>query len=516
MDNTGLRGLFALKDGDPARRGKMLSLAAAGLAFALWFALNLVLCIRHEMFRDEAQAWLIASDNGIRGIMDCIWEEGHPWLYHLILRPFAAAGASYPAMRYISFAMTAAAVLVYLIKAPFGAGFRCFSVFLPFMTYYASSFARSYFLILFFGVMSAVFWERRDRLPWIAALMLGLLASVHVIVWASAGLLFFLLLADMISRREKAWRVITSVAAFAAPVALFDLPLLPQISRTAVKLGLGGRRLYVAAAVLLCCAAAFVAAAVFVLRKLAEEKTPRIASLLCSAVFTAAVTALCLISTYRLVSVTMSAVLTNIKIYSAIPVALCTAWMCRSVIGGPVFGRKAAGAVKIAGTVLAAGLVAAAYLTGGYGEALADFRGAYSGGKEMAEYIAENIPEDAVIVSGREGTVTSVIAYLGGRDVLHPVTGKRVSYTKWAEGWTDSIEASDWYPALKKTAYEKGVIYILYPNPSDLEKSYGWLRSCMALGFADRVFATAGGQFDAHESYALYRILPQAFSVPAS
>jgi hypothetical protein len=41
MDNTGLRGLFPLKDGDPARRRKMLSLAAAGLAFALWFALNI-------------------------------------------------------------------------------------------------------------------------------------------------------------------------------------------------------------------------------------------------------------------------------------------------------------------------------------------------------------------------------------------------------------------------------------------------------------------------------------------
>ena len=112
--------------------------------FTAWFVFNLILCINHEAFRDEAQSWFIAKDNSIPGMIEFMWQEGHPWLFHLLLWPFAHIGVPFVCMKYVCFAIATAAMYLYVKRSPFPVPVTCATLFLPFINYYTTSFARPY------------------------------------------------------------------------------------------------------------------------------------------------------------------------------------------------------------------------------------------------------------------------------------------------------------------------------------------------------------------------------------
>ena len=56
----------------------------------------------HEIWRDEAQAWLIARDTPLKDLFSVLKHEGHPAGWFLLLMPFAKAGLPATCMSYIS------------------------------------------------------------------------------------------------------------------------------------------------------------------------------------------------------------------------------------------------------------------------------------------------------------------------------------------------------------------------------------------------------------------------------
>jgi hypothetical protein len=55
-------------------------------ALALFVALGLVGILHHEMWRDEAEIWLIARDSGsLRELFRNMHTEGHPALWYLLV-----------------------------------------------------------------------------------------------------------------------------------------------------------------------------------------------------------------------------------------------------------------------------------------------------------------------------------------------------------------------------------------------------------------------------------------------
>ena len=57
--------------------------------FVIYLAAVFFLVSRHENWRDEAQAWLLARDLNVFQLISQMKYEGHPCLWHLILMPFA-------------------------------------------------------------------------------------------------------------------------------------------------------------------------------------------------------------------------------------------------------------------------------------------------------------------------------------------------------------------------------------------------------------------------------------------
>ena len=166
----------------------------------------------HEPWADEAQAWLLARDQGFwHLLLHSIRYEGSPGLWHSFLWALARMHAGYIGMRWISGLVALAGVYVLLRWSPFP---LILKVLLPFgfwLAYQDAVVARSYVLFAILAFPAAAILRsmsreemppRQGRLIWLAVL-LGLMAnlSVHGFV-ASIG--FAIVALALLRRRARA------------------------------------------------------------------------------------------------------------------------------------------------------------------------------------------------------------------------------------------------------------------------------------------------------------------------
>jgi hypothetical protein len=148
-----------------AERGRAAALAALAV-FALVLA---ALLSRHEMWRDELQAWMLARDSGS---LAELWRntryEGHPLLWHVLLLAPAHLVASPVAMQVVHWLVAVAAAAVLLLRSPFSLPVRVALVFsyMPLFEYGVIS--RNYALTIL-GVWLACAALAAAHSPWAAA-----------------------------------------------------------------------------------------------------------------------------------------------------------------------------------------------------------------------------------------------------------------------------------------------------------------------------------------------------------
>jgi hypothetical protein len=140
-------------------------LAVAGYAVAL-----ALLLARHEPWRDEIQAWLLARDSPTLGDL---WRntryEGHPLLWHVLLWLLARFTHDPEAMQGLHwlFAVATAATTLFLAPFPFAVRAAWVLGYLPFYEYGVVS--RNYAPTALFLTL-AVAWEKKRAWPWLLAL----------------------------------------------------------------------------------------------------------------------------------------------------------------------------------------------------------------------------------------------------------------------------------------------------------------------------------------------------------
>jgi hypothetical protein len=171
----------------------------------------------HEPWADEAQAWLLARDQGFWHLMfHAIRYEGSPGLWHAFLWVLAQMHVGYTGMRWVSGAMALLGVYVLLRWSPFP---LLLKVLLPFgfwLAYQDAAVARSYVLFAILAFPAAAILRsisrdevspRRGQLVWLAVI-LGLMAnlSVHGFV-ASIGLAIVAL--ALLRRKSRAGRPVS-------------------------------------------------------------------------------------------------------------------------------------------------------------------------------------------------------------------------------------------------------------------------------------------------------------------
>ena len=144
----------------------------------------------HEKWRDEAQAWLLARDLNPIELFKQIKYEGHPPLWHLILMPFAKLGFPYMTISIISWVIMCVSSWILLRKAPFKQTTKILILFSASFIYFYPTISRNYCLIpLAIAIIASIYPNRNEKkLQYVLSVLF--LAYTHVFMLGLVGILY--------------------------------------------------------------------------------------------------------------------------------------------------------------------------------------------------------------------------------------------------------------------------------------------------------------------------------------
>ena len=172
------------------------------VVFAVYLALTFFFLVLHQNFRDEAQAWLLATYCDFGELVSQMKYEGHFLLWYLILFPFAKLGFPYCTINVISWVLTATATYLMLHKAPFSFFKKTMLLFsFPFLYAY-SIIARCYSLLPLTLVLICICYKNRIQHPFLYGSLLIVLFNIHITICIFP----FLLILDYIMQLHKKWK----------------------------------------------------------------------------------------------------------------------------------------------------------------------------------------------------------------------------------------------------------------------------------------------------------------------
>lgn len=205
--------------------------AIRAFVLVLFSAYLLTLTLNHEYWFDEGQAWNIARDNDIGGIIGMMKYEGHPPLWHLLLKLFISLGCSYEALGLISWGVTVITAAVILFALPIKSCFKAAFLLSGGMLHINSVISRVYCLIYLIVALIAALYPQRRKHPLLFGLLVALLANTHIAMCGLVGVLGIFMLIDFFKEfktNTKKQNLLNAGGLFigGAGVILLILPLL--------------------------------------------------------------------------------------------------------------------------------------------------------------------------------------------------------------------------------------------------------------------------------------------------
>jgi hypothetical protein len=158
---------------------------------------------RHEMWRDELQAWMIArATHSLPDLFDNIRYEGHPALWYLLLWPLAQINRSPVMMQGAQLVIATGTLALVLWRSPFTTLQKVLFAGGYFMVFEYGTLSRSYSLGFFFLALTCSIASTRHRWPWsnVTLALLALTSAFGALV--AVAVLIGLIVDDAVRR----WR----------------------------------------------------------------------------------------------------------------------------------------------------------------------------------------------------------------------------------------------------------------------------------------------------------------------
>ncbi len=172
------------------------------LGTLLFLAVVILVTARHEMWRDEIQAWLIARDSATPlHILRNTRYEGHPWLWHLLLWFPSRLTWNPVAMQVLHVLIAAANAFLLLRYAPLPGFIRLPLIFGYFFAYEWSVIARNYAIGVCLLILFAVLYGR----GWRSAAWMGAALGAAALTNAFALIAVFVLVPTLAIEYAVAW-----------------------------------------------------------------------------------------------------------------------------------------------------------------------------------------------------------------------------------------------------------------------------------------------------------------------
>ncbi|MBN2199966.1 MAG: hypothetical protein JW747_08990 [Candidatus Aminicenantes bacterium] len=202
------------------------------LLTAAFFIIGLVGILRHEIWRDEMQAWLVSKDTVS---LDRLWtvalHQKHPVTWYLALKGVSLLSSSPVAMQILHLAIATLSAFLLFAYAPFKIYQKIFLGFGYYFLYEYALISRNYGLgVLSLFAFCALFPRfRRKPLPAAACLFLLANTSVYGLILAGAAggvLLVEVLAGEELRRKPKFW-VALLIIGLGLALCLYQLKPLP-------------------------------------------------------------------------------------------------------------------------------------------------------------------------------------------------------------------------------------------------------------------------------------------------
>lgn len=153
------------------------------IVFALYGIVNFILLFCHEPWRDEIHAWLMSKDLSVIDLIKESRFDGHPVLWHLILMPFAKLNFPIITLNVISYVIMLITVYLFLFKTNLNIVIKIIATLTVPFTYTYSVISRNYCLIALFLVIIAILYKYRFKKPILYSLPICLLIYTHSLAW---------------------------------------------------------------------------------------------------------------------------------------------------------------------------------------------------------------------------------------------------------------------------------------------------------------------------------------------
>ncbi len=159
------------------------------IATAVFSAIVLIGLIFHETWYDEVQAYMIARDASLHDILFYLPHyEGHPPLWHLLLKGAIALGIPFPfALKGVQFALYATVIAIIQFRSPFS---RLMKTIIPMSFYLMYQYAvvsRPYILLALGCLLTAMAYKKRKEKPAFYIIALFVMCLSHSYGIALAG-----------------------------------------------------------------------------------------------------------------------------------------------------------------------------------------------------------------------------------------------------------------------------------------------------------------------------------------
>lgn len=484
--------------------------------FIGYLIFNGILLARHELWRDEANVWLMARELSPLQLFAEIKYQGHPCLWYLLIMPFAKLGLPFRTIGIVSYAIMAVAAGLFLWKGPFNKWVKAIVLFSPVFTYYYAVIARNYCLIALILILLAVMYSKRNEKCVLYGLLLGLLVQSDVIALMAAGMISCMWVCENVwqSYKKKTMKPFVNILK-GIWIPLFSLVLLImqfyhvsdspvfQISSMGKLEMLREIRNY----------------AYWILERLSGRGENFclilfvlfLGLLLISSIYLKNFWAMAVMVTAYFFQAVFSAVIYQLHIWHFISLCFVLIWII-----WVLYYQKAEKQAE--GTIIKAALGGLQVLllvlsvcmflqwnsedeTSSMDNAL---HGLYSDGVNAAEYIKENISSDELIITVNIPYASTVSAYLPEYEFYFAGNRQKESYADWSEEQSGQISFEGLLDWVQTDFGDKQEFYLMDSSGSCLTDA-GQLGECEVLYQTKQ--ETARG-----EEYTIYCIKPDMLS----
>ena len=483
-------------------------LAAVFLGYLIF---NGILLARHELWRDEANVWLMAKELSPLQLFSEIKYQGHPCLWYLLIMPFAKAGLPFQTISFISYLIMAASAGLFLFKAPLGKIVKAAVVLSPIFTYYYAEIARNYCLIALLLVLLALYYPKRNEKCVLYGLLLGLLVQSDMVVLMAAGMISLMWLCETLWKcfKERTnvpflnilkgiWIPLVSLFLLIAQFYhVSDSPVF-QVSSYGFMDLLKEIRNYSCWIMIRLTGRGETFCLIFLLLSLALllVVSARLKNLWATVVMTAA----------YLFEAAFSVLIYQLHIWHFIAlcfVILWTVWVLYFQKEEVTAAGRTVGIALLGLQALVLVLSVCMFMRWNHKEEASSLdnalHGVYSDGVYTAEYIKENISPDALMVSVNVPYASTVIAYLPEYTFYFAGNGSRETYADWSDEQDRRISFEELLEWIRASFPEQSEFYLLNSGDSCLTEA-DRLAECEVL--YQTLEETARG-----EEYTIYRVI---------